>query len=132
MPLPRAVGRFNNAVTNRVMSLAAGRLPGFGIISHRGRRSARTYSTPVNVFRQSGGFKVALTYGCGDWVKNVLAAGGAQVRTRGTLHHVTNPRVVDDPTRSGLPAPVRGVLGLLKVDEFLELDDVSGESATSQ
>jgi deazaflavin-dependent oxidoreductase (nitroreductase family) len=125
MPIPRVVARFNKVVTNRVAGLVAGRLPGFGIITHQGRRSGRTYHTPVNVFRRPGGFVVALMYGGGDWLENVLAAGGAEVRTRGSSHRVHHPRVVNDPTRAMLPVPLRPVLGMLEVDDFLWLDDSS-------
>jgi deazaflavin-dependent oxidoreductase (nitroreductase family) len=129
MPLPRALGRFNKVATNRVVSTVAGRLPGFGIITHRGRRSGRLYHTPVNVFPRPGGFIVALTYGRGDWVENLLAAGGAVLRTKGRTHQIANPRVVNDPPRAGVPTPVRGFLGVLNVDEFLLVDDVSTPSS---
>ena len=128
MPLPEGLGRINKVVTNRVTGLVAGRLPGFGIITHRGRRSGRTYHTPVNVFRRPGGYILALTYGQGDWVKNVLASGDAQIRSRGRTHQVDNPRVVNDPTRSGLPLPVRGILGVLNVDDFFLVDDSAAGS----
>jgi deazaflavin-dependent oxidoreductase (nitroreductase family) len=122
MPLSQRVARFNRLVTNRVTGLLAGFLPGFGIITHQGRKSGRTYRTPVNVFRRPGGFIVALTYGQGDWVKNVLAAGGADVHTRRRDHHVVNPRVIDDPIGAGVPAPVRLILRRLDVREFLWAD----------
>ncbi len=93
MPLSRAIGRFNRVATNRLTRLIAGRLPGFGIITHRGRRSGRTYRTPVNVFRRPRGFVVALTYGRGDWVKNVLAAGQAQVRAPPQPGYLASPRL---------------------------------------
>ena len=131
MPLSRTIGRFNRVATNRLTRLIAGRLPGFGIITHRGRGSGRTYRTPVNVFRRPGGFVVALTYGRGDWVENVLAAGQAQVRTRGRTHNLGNPRVLRDPARVGLPAPVRGMLSWLNVDEFLRLDEPSSGACAS-
>jgi deazaflavin-dependent oxidoreductase (nitroreductase family) len=130
--LSHAIGRFNRVATNRLTSLVAGRLPGFGIITHRGRRSGRTYRTPVNVFRRPGGFVVALTYGRGDWVKNVLAAGQAQVHTRGRAHSLSNPRVLRDPARTGLPASVRGILRLLNVDEFLWLDEPSSKTSRAR
>jgi deazaflavin-dependent oxidoreductase (nitroreductase family) len=123
MPLPRAVARCNRVVTNPVARVVAGRLPGFGIMTHIGRRSGREYHTPVNVFRRPGGFVVALTYGRADWVENVLAAGEAQLRTRGRTYHLGNPRIVTDSTRAAVPAPVRAILGLLRVDRFLRLDD---------
>ena len=37
----------------------------------------------VNVFSAGNGYAIALTYGPEtDWVKNVLAAGGCELRTR--------------------------------------------------
>ena len=77
MPLPRSLANFNRRFTNRVSRHIAGWLPGFGIVIHTGRRSGRTYETPVNVFRRAGGFTFALTYGRADWVQNVMAAGSA-------------------------------------------------------
>ena len=128
MPLPRVLARFNKAVTNHIAGRVSGRLPGFGIVEHRGRRSGRTYHTPVNVFRRRGGFVVALTYGRrADWVENVLAAGEAQLRTRGRTHHLDHPRTVTDPTRTGLPTLVRVILRLANVDEFLWVDDSPDE-----
>ena len=76
----RWLAKFNIAVTNRITSLFAGWLPGFGILTHVGRRSGKVYRTPVNVFRAQSGFIVALTYSShSEWVKNVLASG--QLRT---------------------------------------------------
>ena len=126
MPLPRSVARFNKVVTNPVARVVAGRLPGFGIITHVGRRSGREYQTPVNVFRRSDAFVVALTYGGGDWVENVLASGEAQLRTRGRTLDLDRPRIVTDPARMCVPTPIRAILGLLQVDTFLWLD-VSSE-----
>ena len=38
MPLPKALARFNLKVTNPVLGHVAGRLPGFAIVTHVGRR----------------------------------------------------------------------------------------------
>ena len=127
MPLPHALARINRVVTNPVARVAAGRLPFFGIVVHRGRRSGRAYRTPVNVFARPGGFVIALTYGEGDWAKNLAAAGEGRLETRGRTHRVGNPRVVRDPKRGGVPAPVRAALGILKVEEFLLLDDLGND-----
>jgi hypothetical protein len=59
----RWVAAFNLAVTNRITSRFAARLPGFGILAHLGRKSGKLYQTPVNVFRAPQGFLIALTYG---------------------------------------------------------------------
>jgi deazaflavin-dependent oxidoreductase (nitroreductase family) len=122
MPLPRSVAEFNKRYTNRVTHRAAAVLPGFAVLTHVGRRSGRTYSVPVNVFRRDGGWVFALTYGQGDWVKNVLAAGGAALQSRGRYHRITNPRVVVDPTRADVPPAIRPILRLIGVDEFLHAD----------
>jgi hypothetical protein len=80
----RWVAAFNLAVTNRVNSRFAARLPGFGILTHVGRKSGRVCRTPVNVFRAPEGFLIALTYGRdSEWVRNVVAAGACQLETRG-------------------------------------------------
>ena len=84
MPIPRTVGRWNKAGLNRVTRHIAPWIPGLGVVIHRGRRSGRRYQTPVNVFPADDGYILALTYGPDtDWVRNVLAAGGCELRTRG-------------------------------------------------
>jgi deazaflavin-dependent oxidoreductase (nitroreductase family) len=122
MPGPRWLARFNRRFTNRVFTQLAGRAPGFGIVTHRGRRSGTLYRTPVNVFRRGDRFVVALTYGpASDWVKNVLAAGECRLRTRGRGLYLTDPRLFHDETRRTLPRPVQAILGLVGVTDFLEL-----------
>jgi deazaflavin-dependent oxidoreductase (nitroreductase family) len=126
MVLPKQLARINRVVTNRVLGPLARQAPGFGKIVHRGRRSGREYRTPVNVFATPDGYVVALTYGAQtDWVRNVLAAGGCSLETRGTLVELTNPRLVHDEQRRAAPFPVRQFLGLVGVTEFLHLDRVS-------
>lgn len=121
MVLSRRVARFNRAVTNRTIGRVAPWMPGFGVIHHRGRTSGRGYHTPVNVFRTRGGYVVALTYGPGaDWVRNVMAAGGCDLTTRGTVVHLGAPGITTD--RGGdVPGPARAVLSLIGADEFLVL-----------
>jgi deazaflavin-dependent oxidoreductase (nitroreductase family) len=125
VPLPASLARFNRVVTNRVTRVVAPWLPGFGVVTHVGRRSGREYATPVNVFLRPGGYVMALTYGQGDWVRNVLAAGSARLRTRGRTHWVANPRVVVDRAGDAVPPPVRWLLRRLGVTEFLFVDAVN-------
>lgn len=122
MVIPKRVARVNRVVTNRVAGHVAGRLPGFGIVQHRGRRSGRPYRTPINVFRVSDGYVAALTYGTDtDWVKNVLAAGGCELEVRRRRVRLTDPRVVHDETRHDMPLGVRQLLAMLGVTDFLYL-----------
>ena len=120
MPLPDRLARFNRRITNPVMRTYAGRVPSLAIVEHTGRRSGRTYHTPVNAFRTDDGFAIALTYGPDrDWVKNVQAAGGCALQRLGRRVELTDPRMVEG---TGLvPAPVRVVLRLLRVGSVLRL-----------
>ena len=122
MPLPRWVARFNRHVTNRVLEPLALRLPHFGVIVHTGRKTGREYRTPVNVFPRPGGYVVALTYGPkSDWVRNVLAAGGCVLETRGRRLRLVRPRLYHDEQRRAVPAAVRVVGRLGRVSDFLDL-----------
>jgi deazaflavin-dependent oxidoreductase (nitroreductase family) len=121
MPLPRAVARSNRVFLNRFLTPLAERLPTFGVVVHRGRKSGRSYRTPVNVFRQPDGYLIALTYGVGDWVRNVLAAGECTLVTRGRSHRMVAPRLVHDETRRGVPAALRFVGAIGNVSDFLYL-----------
>jgi deazaflavin-dependent oxidoreductase (nitroreductase family) len=114
----RWLAKINIAVTNRITSLFAGWLPGFGILTHVGRKSGKVYRTPVNVFRAPNGFIIALTYSSqSEWVKNVLAAGGCELKTRGMKYQFSTPKVVRDPSRRRFPILVRLVLKLVGADE---------------
>jgi deazaflavin-dependent oxidoreductase (nitroreductase family) len=118
----RWVAAFNLAVTNRITSRFADRLPGFGILTHVGRKSGRVYLTPVNVFREPEGFLIALTYGRdSEWVKNVLAAGGCELETRGVQYLLSAPTILHDPTRRRFPLLVRMVLGIIGGNDFMQL-----------
>jgi deazaflavin-dependent oxidoreductase (nitroreductase family) len=118
----RWLAKINIAFTNRITSLFAGWLPGFGILTHVGGKSGKVYRTPVNIFRAPNGFIVALTYSSqSEWVKNVLAAGGCELRTRGKKYQLSSPKVVRDPTRRRFPFPVRMVLNIVGADEYMEL-----------
>jgi deazaflavin-dependent oxidoreductase (nitroreductase family) len=118
----RWLAKINIAITNRITSLFAGWLPGFGILTHVGRKSGKVYRTPVNVFRPSNCFVVALTYSSqSEWVKNVLAAGACDLKTRGKNYQLSEPKVVRDPSRKRFPFPVRLVLRVVGADEYMEL-----------
>ena len=122
MPLPRSIARINRRVTNRLLGGLAQRLPGFGVVVHTGRKSRRQYRTPVNVFRRGDRYIIALTYGSNaDWVRNVLADGGCTLATRGRTLRLSRPRLFHEESRYAVPAPVRLILGIVHVYDFLEL-----------
>jgi|SRR5450755_1348225 deazaflavin-dependent oxidoreductase (nitroreductase family) len=118
----RWVAAFNLAITNRITSQFAARLPGFGIVTHVGRKSGRLYRTPVNVFRAPDGFLIALTYGRdSEWVRNVIAAGGCQLETHRLLYQLSAPTILHDPTRRRFPFLVRMMLWIIGANDFMQL-----------
>jgi deazaflavin-dependent oxidoreductase (nitroreductase family) len=124
MPLPKRLARFNRHVTNRVVGPVASRLPGFAVVSHVGRRSGRVYRTPVNLFRDGDRYVISLIYGSdSQWVRNVLAAGAVDIETRGRRVHLVAPEVVRDAERSLVPEPIRPILRLARVSDFMVLRD---------
>jgi deazaflavin-dependent oxidoreductase (nitroreductase family) len=70
-----------------------------GIVRHVGRSSGKTYETPVSFVRTDEGYVAALVYGSGtDWMKNLLAAGEAELTVEGETHRVDEPTIVDADT----------------------------------
>lgn len=121
MPIPQPVADINRRFTNRVTGLVADKLPGFAIVAHTGRKSGRVYRTPVNVFRRGDGYRFALTYGAdAQWVRNVLAAGGCEIETRGVVVRLDRPMLVEDYGRRWAPFPVRQILGLIDANQYLQ------------
>ena len=85
MALPRAVGRFNKVVTNKVLVHLVGHGP-FVELEHVGRRSGRVYRVTLMAFRSGDRVTFALTYGPDtDWLRNVRAAAGCRLRIRGEI-----------------------------------------------
>ena len=122
----RWLANINIVFTSRITSLFAGWLPGFGILTHVGRKSGKVYRTPVNVFRTPTGVVIALTYSSeSEWVKNVLAAGVCELKTRGRKYQLSAPNVVRDPTRQRFPIPVHLILRLVGADEYISFQNVA-------
>jgi deazaflavin-dependent oxidoreductase (nitroreductase family) len=127
MPLPRWLARMNKVGLNRVVRHVAPWAPALGLIVHRGRRSGRRYETPVMLFPVEDGFIIALTYGARgtEWVQNVVAAGGCELRTGGRVLTMGSPDVYHDETRHGIRPVERQVLKLVGAADFMALKIVS-------
>ena len=83
-------------------------------------------------FGAPDGFLIALTYGRdSEWVRNVLAAGGCQLDTRGGRYQLSAPTIVHDPTRQRFPLVVRMILGLIGAKDFLQLSTSQAQSEPS-
>jgi hypothetical protein len=77
--------------------LAGGGRP-WAVLVHHGRVSGRVIETPVIAEPVEGGFVVPLPYGVGvDWMRNLQAAGGGQIRFLGETVAIEAPTVVELP-----------------------------------
>jgi deazaflavin-dependent oxidoreductase (nitroreductase family) len=128
----RWIAAFNRAITNRIMGRFAAQLPGFGIVTHVGRKSGRIYRTPVKVFEAPDGFLIALSYGrdC-QWVRNVVSAGGCQLETGHVLYEFSAPTIVHDPTRRRFPSFVRMILWIADANDFMQLSNSHAQGVAS-
>jgi len=76
----------------------------------------------MNVFKRGDSYIFALTYGPDvQWVKNVLAAGEAELETGGRRIHLRAPELFVDPSRQLMPLPIRLFLGVMRVQYFLRM-----------
>lgn len=96
---PAWTDRFQIKYMNPVVKPLSRFLPGTSVITHRGRKSGKRYETPVTTYRKGGMLAIALGHGRTDWVKNVMAAGEADVRLFRRELHLVNPRIL--PADSG-------------------------------
>nr|WP_286216668.1 nitroreductase family deazaflavin-dependent oxidoreductase [Mycolicibacterium mageritense] len=96
----RAQLKYMNPAVKRV----ARYLPTFAIVKHRGRKSGKGYETVVNAYRKGDRLAILLGHGETDWVKNVVAAGEAEVNLLGKDLRITNTRVLPVGAQTqGLP-----------------------------
>lgn len=81
--------RFVNPFTRRF----AHRLPGFCLLSYKGRKTGKTYRIPMNVFSREDYYIFALTYGHDvQWVKNVLANREAEIQIGDRVIQLVDPQ----------------------------------------
>jgi deazaflavin-dependent oxidoreductase (nitroreductase family) len=102
-------------------------------IRHVGRRSGRTYTTPVSARRSGDMVVIALTFGNqSDWSRNVRSAGGGSIRIEGEDYHVTKPQIMSrkeaKPLVEAAFGPMeRAGLRVLGIKQVMSLRVVSAE-----
>jgi deazaflavin-dependent oxidoreductase (nitroreductase family) len=94
MLVPPALENFQIKYINPLMTPISKKLPGLSVITHTGRTSGTPYETPVTAYRKGNILAIGLIHGKTNWVKNVLAAGQADIRVSGNDLHLVNPRVL--------------------------------------
>jgi deazaflavin-dependent oxidoreductase (nitroreductase family) len=92
-----AVRQANKLFLNPLMLHLAGRRHWYAArLEHVGRRSGRSYATPVVAQEVHGGFAIPLPYGPDvDWRRNLQATGSGVLQVNGVRHPITAPRLVD-------------------------------------
>jgi deazaflavin-dependent oxidoreductase (nitroreductase family) len=108
---------------NPKLTPLARRLPPLAVLHHQGRRTSRSYDTPVQAFRTQTGFIVGLAYNSqADWALNILTAGQAEITRGGRRYALSKPRRRGPEAGKDLAAPVALMMRILGIDEFLEFD----------
>jgi deazaflavin-dependent oxidoreductase (nitroreductase family) len=123
-----AARRFHRAMGNPLQMRSAGK-PGTyaSLIRHQGRATGRTYETPVWAAPTEDGFVIAIVYGSHtDWLKNVLASGGAVIVHEGDTYPVDQPQIVPmERARTYFPATTQRTQRLVRVNRCLRVRGVN-------
>ena len=96
-------------------------------VHHTGRRSGRSFATPVGARLSGVYFLIPLTFGSGsDWCRNVRAAGGATIRWKGDDLHVVEPELLDTKAarteiRSAFKRSDRAFIRLMGITQVMRL-----------
>ena len=120
MPFPRWLAKVNRRVFNPI-EIRRGVRP---VLVHVGRSSGATYRTPLDAHPVPDGYVFVPNYGPrSDWVRNVLAAGSADLAIDGEEIELDLPRMV----RKGdvwalLPAGTKTPPGIKEGTELLRMD----------
>lgn len=114
------------------MRSAGGAESSAAVIRHRGRRSGRTYETPVRAVATDEGFVIALLFGPrANWPRNVLASGSATIVRDGRSYAVERPEVVAiQDVASSFLSDRR--LRLFRVDRALRVRTVQSDAAAER
>lgn len=81
---------------NKIIRPIAGKAHSpYALLEHVGRRSGRTYVTPVGAFPYQDGFVIGLSYGADvDWCRNVVAADHAVITWQGRTLTLERPEII--------------------------------------
>ncbi|GAA2036040.1 hypothetical protein GCM10009819_20740 [Agromyces tropicus] len=136
-----AMGRFTrgwltfikHTLNHVTLGMARRGLGPFAVMRTVGRKSGRTYETPLILARVPGGFVAELTYGDEvNWYRNLIAAGGGTVVWKRREVDVGAPRpMTADAGLRAFGPPAEWILRLLHRGEFRLLPDAPVPAAPS-
>lgn len=122
MAYPRWLAKINKHLFNPGQ-VRKGKYP---VVTHIGRKSGKTYQTPLDAFPTEAGYVLVARYGPeSDWVQNVLAAGQASLRVDGAEYPLESPRLVGlDEALDALTAP-EPPPDFTRADDFVLMDQTT-------
>lgn len=124
MKMPVSIRYFNKRFVNPLTARIARSSWGpFCIIYHAGRRSGRSYETPVIAFPTADGFVIALTYGPEvDWYHNIRGAGRCRILWHRPIYEIKKIEPLEPKTAlTYLPLIFRTVLRLVGLKDYVKL-----------
>ena len=119
MPYPRWLAKVNKRVFNP-REVRKGDRP---VVIHAGRSSGTIYYTPADAHPTNDGYLLVVRYGPeSDWVRNILAAGGATLRLEGKERLLSSPRLADQgQAMAELPAGYEPDKDFYRAEDYLLL-----------
>jgi deazaflavin-dependent oxidoreductase (nitroreductase family) len=131
---PSVIVRLVMSPLSKILNPAVGKLAGrrfFGTVAaihHTGRRSGKSYVTPVGARVTGDVVIIPLTFGNqSDWVRNVCAVGNCRIQVGGKDHQAVRPQILNwADTKSLVRAAFRPlervVFRALGMKQFMRLD----------
>ncbi|HEX4203026.1 MAG TPA: nitroreductase family deazaflavin-dependent oxidoreductase [Ktedonobacteraceae bacterium] len=132
---PNRIRYFNKYILNRLIGKSAGSAHShFALVRHTGRRSGKSYETPIIVMPTGEDFMIALTYGPKvDWYRNLVATGQGTLLWQGRSYTIGKPEPVDQTSAlQAFSALERPILRLFNVQHFARVKSIASESASVQ
>ena len=119
MPYPRWLAKINKRVINP-KQIRKGEYP---VVTHVGRRSGRSYQTPLDAFPTETGYVLVARYGPeSDWVLNILAAETAILRIEGEERPLDSPRLVSQEEALEVLVSTEPPADFTKAEDFVLMD----------
>lgn len=119
VPRSRHVPAFVKTYNRFVRSFAGRRL--YALLRHSGRKSGKTYETPVMAWPTASGILVPISWGLqSDWYQNTIASGSCAIQIRGRWNRCAEPALISRAEAlAHLPPLTRSIARLFPIQHFM-------------